>query len=150
MSKEENKNSRSSAGDLSIAGFLVRLAGTSVLVFATYNPSGWSFVHWLRAGFAGSQLGPEHFVAGIVLIIGWIVLLTATFRSIGVLGLVLGGALFGGLVWLLVDAGILSIDSTSELTWVILVVACIVLAVGLSWAHVWRRLTGQLEVDDTN
>ena len=66
----------------------------------------------------------------------------------GLLGLVLGGALFGGLVWLLIDFGILTIDSPSELTWVILIVASIVLAIGLSWSHVWRRLTGQFEVDD--
>jgi hypothetical protein len=32
---------------------------------------------------------------------------------------------------------------------VILIVASIVLAIGLSWSHVWRRLTGQFEVDDT-
>ena len=89
-------------------------------------------------------------MTGIVLIIGWIILLTATFRSIGMLGLILGTSLFGGLVWLLIDIGVLSIDSRSELTWVVLIVASIVLAIGLSWSHVWRRLTGQLEVDDSD
>lgn len=129
---------------------MMRLVGTTVLVLATYNPSGWSFVHWLRNGFADGALGPEHFVSGIVLIIGWIILLTATFRSIGMLGLILGTSLFGGLVWLLIDFGVLSIDSRSELTWVILIVASLVLAIGLSWSHVWRRLTGQFEVDDSD
>ncbi len=116
-------------------------------MLATYNPSGFSFAHWVKTAFAENGLGPEHFVVGVVLVIGWIVLLSATYRSMGLLGLILGAAMFGGLVWLLVDIGVLSIDSTSELTWIILIVASIVLAIGLSWSHVWRRLTGQFEVD---
>lgn len=133
-----------------MSGFLIRLVATAALIFATYNPSGWSFVHWLKESQVSGGLGPEHFVCGIVLIIGWIILMTATFRSIGVLGLILGAALFGGLVWLLIDFGVLSIDSASDFTWVVLVVASIVLTIGLSWSHVWRRLTGQLEVDDSD
>ena len=143
-------NSPRTSRELDLPGFLARLVGTSVLVLTTYNPSGWSFVHWVKGDFAISELGPEHFVAGVVLVIGWIVLLTATFRSIGLLGLILGAALFGGLVWLLIDIGVFSIDSTSELTWIILIVISIVLAIGLSWSHVWRRLTGQFEVDDAD
>ena len=150
MADDKKRKSRGSSRELDFAGFMMRLIGTTVLVLATYNPSGWSFVHWLRNGFADGALGPEHFVSGIVLIIGWIILLTATFRSIGMLGLILGTSLFGGLVWLLIDLGVLSIDSRSELTWVILIVASLVLAIGLSWSHVWRRLTGQFEVDDSD
>ena len=150
MADKKKSKSRGSSRELNFAGFMTRLIGTTVLVFATYNPSGWSFVHWLQDGFADGALGPEHFVSGIVLIIGWIILLTATFRSIGMLGLILGTSLFGGLVWLLIDIGVLSIDSRSELTWVVLIVASIVLAIGLSWSHVWRRLTGQFEVDDSD
>jgi hypothetical protein len=66
----------------------------------------------------------------------------------GTLGLVLEGLLFGGLVWLLIDVGILDLDSVSEFTWVILIILSLMLAIGLSWSHVWRRLTGQFEVDD--
>jgi hypothetical protein len=42
----------------------------------------------------------------------------------------------------------LSIDSVTEFTWVILIILSLMLAIGLSWSHVWRRLTGQFEVDD--
>ena len=150
MADDDNKKSSRSSRDLSLAGFLLRLVFTSILVLATYNPSGWSFAHWVKTGFANSALGPEHFVAGVLLVIGWIILMTATFRSIGTLGLILGAALFGGLVWWLIDLGMLSIDSASEMTWVILIVTSFVLAVGLSWSHVWRRLTGQYEVDDAD
>lgn len=148
MAANNSKNSQTSR-ELDLAGFLFRLVATAVLVLATYNPSGYSFAHWVKTAFANSGLGPEHFVVGVVLVIGWIILLSATYRSMGLLGLILGAALFGGLVWLLIDFGVLSIDSPSELTWVILIVASIVLAIGLSWSHVWRRLTGQFEVDDS-
>ena len=66
----------------------------------------------------------------------------------GALGLILGSALFAGIVWLLVDLGWLNIDSRSDLTWVVLVVLSFLLAIGLSWSHVWRRLTGQYSTDD--
>lgn len=150
MTDENKSKSTKTSRELDLLGFLIRLVATAALVFATYNPGGWSFAHWVKEGFANGGLGPEHFVVGVVLVIGWIILLTATFRSMGGLGLILGAALFGGLVWLLIDVGVLSIDSTSELTWVILIVASIVLAIGLSWSHVWRRLTGQFEVDDSD
>ena len=49
---------------------------------------------------------------------------------------------------MLIDFGILSINSVTAFTWVILVILSVMLAIGLSWSHVWRRLTGQFEVDD--
>jgi hypothetical protein len=139
---------RRTSAEFDWLGFGIRLAATLVLVLATYNPSGWSFAHWVQNGFSNDGLGPEHFVAGIVILIGWVILLTATQRSMGTFGLILEALLFGGIVWLLVDFGILSIDSVTEFTWVILIILSLMLAIGLSWSHVWRRLTGQFEVDD--
>lgn len=148
MAKDKNNENTRTSRELDLPGFLLRLVATTALVLATYNPSGWSYVHWLKSAFTDNVMGPEHFVIGVVLVIGWIILLSATYRSMGLLGLILGAALFGGLVWLLIDLGVLSIDSASELTWIVLVVASMVLAIGLSWSHIWRRLTGQFEVDD--
>lgn len=145
--KDSSPGSRTSR-EFDWAGLAIRLMATLALVLATYNPSGWSFVHWLKSSFSNGGLGPEHFVAGIVILIGWVILLTATQRSMGTLGLVLEGLLFGGLVWLLIDIGILDLDSVSKFTWVILIILSLMLAIGLSWSHVWRRLTGQFEVDE--
>lgn len=139
---------RRTSAEFDWTGFLVRLVATLVLVLATYNPSGWSFAHWVQNSFSNSGLGPEHFVVGIIVLIGWVILLTATQRSMGTFGLILEALLFGGLVWLMVDFGILSIDSVTEFTWVALIILSVMLAIGLSWSHVWRRLTGQFEVDD--
>ena len=45
------------------------------------------------------------YLVGVVLMIGWVILLAATQRSLGVFGLMLGAMLLGGVVWLLVDIG---------------------------------------------
>lgn len=130
-------------------GFVWRLLASLFLVIASYNPTDYSFIGWVRAVVADPEraLGPEHFVVGVALFIGWVILLAATHRSIGTFGLILGGALLGGVVWLLVDIGWLHIETVSSATWVGLLCISVLLAVGLSWSHVWRRITGQFEVD---
>lgn len=138
--------------EFSIASFLWRFAGVLALVVATYNPSRFSYVGWLRSTLAdpAASLGPEHFVVGMILVIGWAILIVATQKSLGPLGLLLAAALIGGIVWWLTSIGFVSVGSVQALTWVILLCLATVLAVGLSWSHVWRRLTGQYEVDDSN
>ena len=84
--------SRTSA-EFDWSGFGLRLVATLVLVLATYNPSGWSCAHWLKKGFSNSGLGPKHFVVGVIVLIGWVILLTATQRSMGTFGLILEGLL---------------------------------------------------------
>ncbi len=137
-------NAKRASRELTTAGFLLRFIATLVLVFATYNPSEYSFYHWVTQT---ESLGPEHFVVGIIVLIGWVILLAATKRSLNTLGMVLGILLLGGLVWLLIDFGVLSLESMSAVTWVILVCIAALLAIGLCWSHIWRRLTGQFEVD---
>jgi uncharacterized membrane protein len=134
--------------DFGVGSFFWRLGGSLLLVLATYNPTSFSYYRWLRADMSDGGLGPEHFVVGIGLIIGWTILVVATHRSLGTLGVVLGAALIGGVIWLLTDLGLVAVGSVSALTWVSLICLAVLLAVGLSWSHVWRRLTGQYEVDD--
>lgn len=133
--------------EFTFLSFLWRFIATLALVLLTYNPSDFSYVAWLRAASPENPLGPEHFVVGFVLLIGWVILLAATHRSLGTFGLILGAALLGSVVWLLTDIGWLNIETVSSATWVALVCIAALLAVGLSWSHVWRRLTGQFEVD---
>ena len=134
--------------DFNAGSFLWRLGATLVLVLATYNPTRFSYYRWLSSSMSDGGLGPEHFVAGIALVIGWTILIVATQRSLGALGVVLGAALIGGIIWLLTDLGWIAVGSVSTLTWVSLVCLAVLLAVGLSWSHLWRRITGQYEVDD--
>ncbi len=151
MAKKSDKSRSSRASrEFNFLSFVWRLVASTILVVATYNPTPFSYWAWLNSARTAepSSLGPEHFVVGVILLIGWVILLAATQRSLGFLGLMLGGALLGGVVWLLIDIGIINVDEPSDATWIGLVCVSILLAVGLSWSHVWRRLTGQFEVDD--
>ena len=145
-SSHKSSHSRTTS-EFNFLSFVWRLLASLVLVTATYNPSDYSFVGWLRAATPENPLGPEHFVVGVALLIGWVILLAATQRSLGTFGLLLGGSLLGGVVWLLIDIGWLDIETVSSATWVGLLCVSVLLAVGLSWSHVWRRVTGQFEVD---
>ena len=80
--------------------------------------------------------------------IGWTILLVATWRSLDTFGVILVVLLFGGLVWLLIESGMLEPDSFGAITWLVLVSLAGLLAVGLSWSHIWRRMTGQFDTNE--
>ena len=147
MPKSEKSRSDKSFGGTS---FLMRLLASLVLVLATYNPSEFSYYHWLTNVIGNGGPGPVHFFVGVVLLIGWVIFLIATKRSLGTLGTALGAALLAMGIWVLVDFGIIRAGSATAIAWLALISLAILLAIGLSWAHIWRRLSGQLEVDDTN
>ena len=133
---------------LTFTGFLLRAAFALALVLLTYNPSGWSYAHMLQAGFPA--ITPVEAVLGILLLIGWFVFLRATLSSIGPLGLVLALALFGAFIWLIVSWGWVKLSNTGVIVWISLVVLSLILAVGMSWAHLYRRWSGQATVEDTD
>lgn len=128
--------------------FLVRWVVALVLVLATYNPTGYSFFHWV-AGMDGGNL-PLKVLAGVVLAIVYVIYLRATFRSIGPIGMALAAALFGAILWVAIDFGILSLHDPSAFAWVVLVILATILAIGISWSHVRRRVSGQADVDDVD
>lgn len=134
------------AKSFGVDSFLARWAFALVLVLGTYNPTRFSFVGWLLA--ENFNFGPLPAMVAIMLLIAWIVYLRATFMSLGWLGIVLGAALFGTMIWLFIDLGLLSLESTSALAWIALVLVSLLLAAGMSWSHVRRRLSGQIDVDD--
>lgn len=129
-------------------GVGLRFLAAAVLVFSTYNPEGLSYFHWLRDHWQTPT--PLLVLAGIVLLIGWTVFIRATLRSLGAFGLFLAFAFFGSLLWLVVDWGLVPADSVRALTYIILVMVCGVLAAGMSWSHIRRRLTGQIDVDEVD
>jgi uncharacterized membrane protein len=135
------------AGRFNMLSFIWRWVFSAALVFGTYNPTQYSYISWLFA--ETTEFGPVPALVGIGLLIAWIIFLRATFLSMGWLGILLEGAFFACLLWLLVDRGWLKLDASEHmLSWLILLVVTLVLAVGMSWSHIRRRLTGQVDVDD--
>lgn len=134
------------ANEFNVGSFFARWLFAALLVFGTYNPTDYSYLSWVLA--EGTEFGPIVALVGVILLIAWIVFLRATFLSLGWLGICLGAALFACVLWLLVDVGLLSLESTSAITWLVLLVLSLILATGMSWSHIRRRLTGQFDVDD--
>lgn len=131
---------------ISASGILVRFIIAIILVFSTYNPEGYSFYDWVLADI--KDITPIKALAGIILLVGWIVYIRATLRSLGALGLLLAVAFFGVLIWLVVDWGLIPTDSMRAVSYIILFIICAVLAVGISWSHIRRRISGQVDVDE--
>ena len=136
------------ATQLTFAGFGLRLLAAVVLVAVTYNPEGYSYYDWAIRSL------PEFSVlkafVGVILIIGWTIYLRATLRSLGPIGLTLTIAFFGTGLWLLVDLVGIPADSVRAVSYLVMVAVAGVLAVGISWSHVRRRLTGQVDADDVD
>lgn len=133
---------------ITAGGIALRFFFALLLILCSYNPSGYSYYHWLWANL--SSLTPYLAIAGLILIIGWAIYLRATFRSLGFIGVVLAGLFFACLVWLLVYWGVLALDKFTSLAWVVEVLLAALLAVGMSWSHIRRRLSGQVDTDDVD
>lgn len=138
---------------LSWGGIGTRWILALLLVVATWNPLGYSFVHWalmpIFGGGTGEATGgaPLKFLAGVVLVAGWVLYLQASRRSLGAGGGMLILALCGGVVWLLASWKVLAMQGQT-ISWIVLVVLSIVLAMGMSWSHISRRMSGQIDTDE--
>jgi hypothetical protein len=133
-----------------IQSFLLRLVFALVLVYASYNPSGYSFFHWAKNALFGESLAisPPFAMSAVILLIGWSVYLRATLLALGGLGLSLAFAFFAIIVWWFIDLGLLSFDSISVMTYIALFILAAILTTGMSWSHLRRRMSGQKDVDD--
>ncbi len=132
--------------NFSIGGFMTRWAASLVLVLATYNPAGASFVHWLARTFP--KVEPLQAVAGIALLAAWAFFVNSTRQALGAFGVLVATAFFAALVWLFISWGWLSLADTGAITWIALVMLSFLLALGLSWSHVEKRVAGTTNVDE--
>ena len=131
-----------------MAGFLMRWVFAFALLAATYNPTEWNFVRWVLAedGRQWSLI----VLSGLLLLVGYIIYLRATLRSIGAFGMLLVLALVGAMLWVAFDFGWLDFTDPTWNTWIALFAGSLVLGVGLNWSHVRRRLSGQSDMDDVD
>ena len=125
---------------LTLGAFLARFALALLVCGATYNPTRYCYYAWAKS--SGWQWRPLIVFVGVVLLIGWVICLRSTLRSIGGLGLLLANAFFAALFWLLADWGWLPIDSVAAISWIGLVIVAGILAAGMSWSRVQRPRSG--------
>ena len=125
---------------------LIRTAVAFVLVALTFNPTQWNYVRWAEANWAEQM--PLAILFGLILLVGFIIYLRATLRSIGAIGMGLVAAVIAALVWVFIDLGWLSLDNATLNTWIGIIAISLVLGIGLSWSIIRRRISGQVDMDD--
>ena len=131
-------------------GLICRIVLPFILVYGTWNPTGRSFYHWVIAPFFSGTpaIGPVKVLVALLLLAGWVVVIQATKRALGFGGTALLVAIFCALVWLLIaKGGLFQPHSATAFSHLGLVALSLLLAIGMSWAIVRRKLTGQVEVD---
>ena len=124
-----------------------------VLVYGTFNPIGRSWFHWavlptLRDPGSVTSIGPLKVLVGLLLLIGWVFLIQATRRSLGTVGVVLGLAVCGVLIWLLISWNVLAPGSTSSIVHLVLISVALILAIGSGWSIITGKITGQVDTDE--
>ena len=129
-------------------GFLIRWAFAFLLLAATYNPTQWNFVRWVIGNY--QNMLSVTVLVGLILAIGYIIFLRATLRSIGMFGMLLVLAVAGTLLWVLFDQGFINLTNPTINTWLGIIMMSLVLAIGLSWSIVRRKISGQADVDDVD
>jgi len=131
---------------ISFKGIGSRFVFAFLLVCLTWNPTRYNYVEWAIAQW--SNLMPLVVFAGLVLLAGWIYYLRVTARALGVLGIMLSLALSGTVIWILFYYNVVSTQSTTLISWLALILFSFILAMGMSWSHLSRSWSGQVEVDD--
>ena len=129
-----------------MGGLAGRFLASLTLVLATYNPSGYSFIGWVSGNFPHFQ--PAQAVVGIALLGLWLFFVHATWRSLGTVGIVLGLAFFAAVIWLAASLGWLSMSNHGALAWAVLLVIACMLTLGLCWALIQNRVSGQAVVEE--
>ncbi len=123
--------------------FVARFFFLQVLIWLTYNPFGHSVVGWLQTEWTPLSMG-----SGIILGILWLVLVALVYLGSGWRGLALIATVIGVLLWMARDVGLVRFDNRTTNILLGEGSLALLLACGLSWAHIRRRLTGQLSTDD--
>ena len=123
---------------------LVRILFAVILVIATWNPAGVSYVQW--ALIDTSSFDATKALVGVLLLAAWILCVRATWVSLGAMGVVLAAVVLGVFVWWLISIGIVATDQRT-FAWVVLVAIGVVLGIGMGWSLVRQKATGQVETD---
>ena len=122
-------------------GVVARTLTVMLLVYGTYNPSGYSYYHWIiQTG--GDRLASKLCV-GIVIILGYIICINATIRSLGALLLTPGIILIGSIIWMLSSWGWIDLADATQRTLVLEGALVAIFSAGVPFSQIRFRLTGQ-------
>ena len=128
-------------GASEFGGVIARTLTVMLLVYGTYNPSGYSYYHWVTQG--GLDNLASKACVGLVIVLGFIISVNATIRSLGGLLLTPGVALVAALIWMFSSWGWIDLTNHLQRTLVLEVAIVAVLGAGLPFSQIRYRLAGQ-------
>lgn len=127
-----------------LSSFIIRWIICLFLVFATYNPSGYSFFHWIGEA-DGWWLAK--IAVGALLFSGNGLIISYGFRALNFIGVLMATVFFGVIGYGLFSYEIISTEN-SHVTMVILVALGSIMATGVSYPHASYRFTGVKHVNN--
>ena len=128
------------------SSFSARFLFAFAMVCLTWNPTRFNYVAWALAQW--QNLAPIVVFVGLALAAGWFFFLSSTGRALGSWGIVLCIGLAATILWALYRYDILDGENTTILSWLLMLLFSLILATGMSWAHLRARWSGQATVDE--
>lgn len=124
-----------------VGNFVIRFVLCLFIVFATYNPSGLSWWHWVKDT---EGMWPYKTFSGILVVIAYSVILMVSRKAFDLLGLLLVSGLAASAVWIVFDLELFSPYTDAVVTVIYEVAIATVMAMGLSYSHIRSQLSGQV------
>lgn len=125
-------------------GILTRTLSCFLLVFATWNPEGYSYFDWVvrdHTSLLSAKVAVGAFLSGCFLLY-----MRATWVSLGILGCAaLASVVLSGYLSMR-RLGLLDPNAPFWSGYIVLILLSLTLSVGICWSHMKRRITGQSQV----
>jgi hypothetical protein len=129
---------KAGAANFGLSGIASRILLSLFIVFATYNPSGRSFYHWV---LADGPITPRILV-GLILFGTYASLLYATWELLGFAGMLLVIAICISTAYMLEQANLIDLQDSDTRWIVVLTTIGVTMGWGMSYSLLFVRLTG--------
>jgi len=115
----------------------------AAVVFSAYNPSGYSYYHWVTRT---EGISPLQVFAGLAIFISAVAIVRMAFLSVGYIGSTIIATLVMMAILLCVGLDFIEIETIEITTYTIQFWISFVLAVGMGWSFIQRRISGERDV----
>jgi hypothetical protein len=129
---------KAGAANFGLSGIASRILLSLFIVFATYNPSGRSFYHWV---LADGPITPR-ILMGLILLGTYASLLYATWELLGFAGMLLVIAICISAAYVLEQANLINLQNPDTRWIVALTTIGVTMGWGMSYSLLFVRLTG--------
>src|ERR1700676_4169064 len=123
--------------------FYRRTLLSAAVVFGAYNPSGYSYYHWIAAS---PRLTTVQLFVGILILIAAVALLRMAYATVGYVGAATIVVMLGMGIVFIVGLGLVTFDDIDITTYAVEVWVTLTIAIAVGWAFVQKRLSGERSI----